>query len=86
MDVMVGLSIGQRRDPSALCVVEIDERLREDGRHLDHFLVRHLERLPVATERYGAFQVGRHDDLVTALGLAVQEKPGRWVLQTLALD
>lgn len=30
-----------------------------------------------ANERYGAFRVGRHDDLVTALGLAVQESPAR---------
>lgn len=28
-----------------------------------------------ANERYGAFRVGVHDDLVTALGLAVQEDP-----------
>lgn len=28
-----------------------------------------------ANDRYGAFRVGRHDDLVTALGLAVQEDP-----------
>jgi hypothetical protein len=28
-----------------------------------------------ARERYGAFRVGTHDDLVTALGLAVQEDP-----------
>jgi hypothetical protein len=26
-----------------------------------------------ANDRYGAFRVGTHDDLVTALGLAVQE-------------
>jgi hypothetical protein len=26
-----------------------------------------------ANDRYGAFKVGSHDDLVTALGLAVQE-------------
>jgi hypothetical protein len=26
-----------------------------------------------ANDRYGAFAVGSHDDLVTALGLAVQE-------------
>jgi hypothetical protein len=25
-----------------------------------------------ANEKYGAFKVGRHDDLVTAVGLAVQ--------------
>jgi hypothetical protein len=28
-----------------------------------------------ANDRNGAFQVGRHDDLVTALGLAVQTDP-----------
>jgi hypothetical protein len=28
-----------------------------------------------ANERYGAFKVGAHDDLVTALGLAVQDPP-----------
>jgi hypothetical protein len=27
-----------------------------------------------ANERYGAFKVGAHDDLVTALGLAVQDR------------
>ncbi len=30
-----------------------------------------------ANEKYGAFKVGTHDDLVTALGLAVQTAPGR---------
>jgi hypothetical protein len=76
-----------------------------------HFLIRHLERLPLGTpypqvaervaavargvrersgarpkvyldedanDTYGAFKVGTHDDLVTALGLAVQEVPRRW--------
>lgn len=28
-----------------------------------------------ANEKYGAFKVGRHDDLVTALGLAVHKEP-----------
>ncbi len=31
-----------------------------------------------ANETYGAFKVGTHDDLGTALGLAVQPAPGRW--------
>ena len=30
-----------------------------------------------ANERYGAFRVGSHDDLVTALGLAVNKEPRR---------
>ncbi len=31
-----------------------------------------------ANDRYGAFRVGTHDDLVTALGLAVQCDPARY--------
>lgn len=31
-----------------------------------------------ATDRYGAFRPGAHDDLVTALGLAVQVDPEIW--------
>jgi hypothetical protein len=34
----------------------------------------HIE--PDANEKYGAFKVGSHDDLVTALGLACVEEPG----------
>jgi hypothetical protein len=37
-----------------------------------------------ANDRYGAFRVGTHDDLVTALGLAVQAVPVR--LRSLAWD
>jgi hypothetical protein len=200
VNVRIGLDLGQRREPSALCVVQIQERRGPNDRRTDHFLVRHLERLPVgstfpevarrtaevadevrrraedqpylyvdatglgdpvvnllrdeapgvwvrpvyfthgdrrsseggeirlgkawlvarlqtllqtgelhlprtaeaetlardlldfeievredANERYGAFRVGRHDDLVTALGLAVQEGPWRWELVTLEM-
>lgn len=48
MNVIVGLSIGQRRHPSALCVVETEDRT---GPHRTetHYLVRHLERLPPGT-------------------------------------
>jgi hypothetical protein len=31
-----------------------------------------------ANDQYGAFKVGSHDDLVTALGLAVMESPGAY--------
>lgn len=40
---------------------------------------------PDANERYGAFRVGRHDDLVTALGLAVQAAPSRWKISCVYL-
>jgi hypothetical protein len=33
-----------------------------------------------ANDRYGAFSVGAHDDLVTALGLATQEDPAEVVM------
>jgi hypothetical protein len=35
-----------------------------------------------ANDTYGAFKVGSHDDLVTALGLAVQEGKARGFSQT----
>jgi hypothetical protein len=54
--VTVGVDVGQRVDPTAVAVVEIEERPREDGRggteyhHMDyHHMVRHLERLPLGT-------------------------------------
>ena len=33
---------------------------------------------PDGDAKFGAFKVGKYDDLVTALGLAVQEKPRQW--------
>lgn len=48
MPVVLGVDIGQKRDPTAVCVAEID--LREaDGRDSTHFIVRRLERLPLGT-------------------------------------
>lgn len=49
MNVQIGLDLGQRREPSALCVAEIEERQGSNDRWTDHFLVRHLERLPVGS-------------------------------------
>src|SRR5215203_2657643 len=46
--VVVGVDIGQKRDPTAVAVVEHEWRKR-DGREEDHWLVRHLERLPLGT-------------------------------------
>jgi len=195
--ITIGVRIGQRHESSALCVAETEERT-SDGRRDDHFLIRHLERIPSgasyvtvaqrvgtvtaevsrrtkgppdvfidatglgepvfdlvereatdgwlvavymnhgdrrdadyreiklgkawlvarlqtllqtgqlhlprtpdaeqlaedlldfeiqvsdeASDRPGAFPVGRHDDLVTALGLAIQEDPPRWSLSSI---
>ena len=48
--VTVGIDIGQKRDPTAIAVTELDHRSREGfpGKE-DHWLVRHLERMPLGT-------------------------------------
>lgn len=95
MWTFIGVDIGQKRDPTAICVAVPEVSLGKA------FLVSrlqallqtrrlHLPRSPEAealaqelldyeirvdenaNDRYGAFRVGTHDDLVTALGLAVQ--------------
>lgn len=46
--ILMGLDIGQQRNPTALCTVEANPRPR--GERTDwHYLVRHLERLPIGT-------------------------------------
>jgi hypothetical protein len=48
MSTVIGLDIGQRRDPTAICVAETERR--QAGTRKDyHFLVRHLERLTLGT-------------------------------------
>ena len=45
---LMGVDIGQKRDPTALCVAQMEKR--EGSRKLEwHYLVRHLERLPLRT-------------------------------------
>ena len=46
--ITMGVDVGQKRDPTAICVTEIDER-RIGRRHVNHWVVRHLERLPLGT-------------------------------------
>lgn len=46
--IIMGVDIGQKRDPTALCVAEVENR-RRNARVVHHFVVRHLERLPPAT-------------------------------------
>ena len=48
MAILIGVDVGQKRDPTAVCVAE-PERRELDGRVETHFLVRHLERLPLGT-------------------------------------
>ena len=48
--VTIGIDIGQKRDPTAVAVVEAQERPDDQtGLRADHHLVRHLERLPLGT-------------------------------------
>ena len=49
MGPVIGVDIGQKRDPTAICVVESEERLEENNREVWHYMVRHLERLPLGT-------------------------------------
>lgn len=46
--ITIGVEIGQKREPTAICVTEIDER-RIETRLVNHWVVRHLERLPLGT-------------------------------------
>ena len=45
----MGADVGQRRDPSAVAVVQVEWRGDGDARREAHHLVRHLERLPLGT-------------------------------------
>lgn len=44
----IGVDIGQKREPTAICVTEIEEP-RVGRRRVNHWVVRHLERLPLGT-------------------------------------
>ncbi len=48
MRPLMGVDIGQKRDPTAVCVTETEKR---DGerRAEPHYIVRHLEGLPLGT-------------------------------------
>jgi hypothetical protein len=48
MRVIIGVDIGQKRDPTAICVAEPDRRV-VGGREEAHFLIRYLARLPLGT-------------------------------------
>jgi hypothetical protein len=46
--ITIGVDIGQKRDPTAICVAETDSR-KLDRRTETHYLIRHLERLTLGT-------------------------------------
>lgn len=47
--ITIGADIGQKRDPTAIAVTELDRREVEGDRTETHFLVRYLDRLPLGT-------------------------------------
>lgn len=47
--IAIGLDIGQKRDPTAIAVAQIDQRQVAPRRTETHFLIRHLDRLPLRT-------------------------------------
>lgn len=48
MTITIGIDVGQRRDPTAICVAEFASR-PGPTRAETHFLIRHLDRLPLGT-------------------------------------
>ena len=48
MNILIGVDIGQRTEPSALCVAETGDREGPHGTET-HYVIRHLERLPAGT-------------------------------------
>jgi hypothetical protein len=70
--IFLGVDIGQRRDPTAFAVAEAVWR-RVDGRREAHFLVRHLERLPLGTPYPEV--VGRIETLTRRVGQRGGERP-----------
>jgi len=66
------VDIGQKADPSAIVVVETEERPRPDDpkRTEVHFLVRHLERLPLGTPYPEVV------DRIEAIALGAKERKG----------
>ncbi|NJL27145.1 MAG: hypothetical protein HC897_04280 [Thermoanaerobaculia bacterium] len=76
------VSLGKAHLVSHLQVLLRDQRLHlpqhSEARALAEELLTYEIRVDEnAVDRYGAFRVGTHDDLVTALGLAIQDEPRR---------
>ena len=66
----MGVDIGKKRDPTAICVVQAEDR-RLDFKTERHFVVRHLERLALGTPYPEVAQ------RVGAVATGVQRKTGR---------
>ncbi len=49
MGPVIGVDIGQKRDPTAICVMESERRLEENDLEVWHYMARYLQRLPLGT-------------------------------------
>lgn len=49
MDVLIGVDVGQKRDPTAICVAELEWRAGSTAGRDDHYVIRYLARLPLGT-------------------------------------
>jgi hypothetical protein len=70
---VIGVDLGQKRDPTAICVAETDRRPLPAGREETHFAIRHLARLPLGTP-YPAV-VRRIGDVARAVRDRNREEP-----------
>lgn len=59
----IGVDVGQKHDPTTICVVEPQDRT-VDGEEEQHFLIRHLERLPLGT---------RYQDVAGRLAFVIRQ-------------
>lgn len=78
MDVVIGADIGQKRDPTAIAVAELQWRGPEQkpGRD-DHWVVRHLERLPLGTP---------YPEIVDAIIRVLEAVKAREIVETVELN
>jgi hypothetical protein len=87
--VGVRISLGKAHMVSRLQALLQSRRLHLPGSREAETLTQELQNYEIrvsedANDRYGAFRVGTHDDLVTALGLATQSDQAPWRLQSWA--
>jgi len=75
--ILVGVDIGQKRDPTAICVVELDERRDERNRVVNHFVVRHLERQPIGSSYPSV--AGRLSEVIAGIRQRVDLMPRVYV-------
>jgi hypothetical protein len=78
----LAIDVGQKRDPTAVAVLEVQERADASGRVRDHYVARHLERLllgapyPAVARRIAAIRAKTSEARVRAQELQDFELKG----------